>query len=84
MFNISSFLDKLSKNVRSAESEKEKILELIFKNTQINIPLEDLEIKDFIVYIKSSPAVKNKIFIFKQKILNDLSNSISSKIVDIR
>ncbi|HEY4508708.1 MAG TPA: hypothetical protein VJC13_00270 [Candidatus Paceibacterota bacterium] len=84
MFNISSFLDKFSKNVADTEFHKKQVIEIIEKNTQLNISPKDIEIKDCVVYIKSSPAVKNKIFIFKNKILENIINSTSIKIVDIK
>ena len=84
MFNISSFLDKFSKNLKSSELYKKQILEIVEKQTQINIPPEEMEIKDYIVYVKSSPAVKNKIFIYKNKILEDINMTIPIKIVDMR
>ena len=77
MFNISSFLEKFSKNINSAELRKKQILEIIEKQTQINIPPEEIEIKDYVLYIKSSPAVKNKLFIYKSKILEDVSKSLT-------
>ena len=84
MFNISSFLEKFSKSIKSSELEKEKILEVIEKVTQIKINPKEVEIKDFVVHIKSSPAVKNKVFINKEKILKELSLSSQTKIVDVR
>ena len=84
MFNISSFLEKFSKNIQNTELHKEKILEIIEKQTQIKISPQDLEIKDYIIFIKSSPAIKNKIFIFKNKILEEISVSVPVKIIDIK
>ena len=84
MFNISSFLEKFSKNLKSSELYKKQILEIVEKQTQINLRPEEIEIKNFVVYIKSSPAVKNKIFIYKNKILEDINMTIPIKIVDMR
>ena len=84
MFNINDYLKKFSKDFKDAERHKLEILEIIEKNTQIKISSEELEIKDYVIYIKSSPAVKNKLFIYKSKILEDISTSISVRIVDIR
>lgn len=84
MFNISSFLQKFSKNVADAEFHKKQISEVIEKHTQINISTSDVEIKDYVIYIKSSPAVKNKIFIYKEKILEDIGLSTNIKIVNVR
>ena len=85
MFNISSFLDKFSKNIKLAEVSKEQILKIIEKQTQIKLSPKQIEIKNYIICTLVSPAVKNKIFIYKNKILEDINNSIPDiKIVDIR
>lgn len=84
MFNIDKYLEKFSKDVRNAELHKTKIIEIIEKHTQLLILPKNLEIKDFVIYIKDSPAVKNKIFISKQAILDDIIKSTPIKIVDIR
>ena len=84
MFNIEKYLEKFSKDVRNAELHKTKIIEIIEKHTQLHILPKNLEIKDYIIYIKDSPAVKNKIFIYKNKILEETSISIPTKVVDIK
>ncbi len=84
MFNIEKYLQKFSKNVADIELYKKQISESIEKHTQINISTSDVEIKNYIVYVNSSPAVKNKLFIYKEKILEDITNSVSIKIVDIK
>ena len=85
MFNINKYLERFSKNISSTEIQKKQISEIVEKHTHINILLEDVEIKNYILYIKSSPGVKNKIFIYKEKILEEISSLISSiKIIDIR
>ncbi len=84
MFNISSFLEKFSRNVQNAEIFNVQILDIVEKHTQIRIPTTDIEIKNGIVLIKASPGVKNKIFIFKNKILEDITKSIPVKILDIK
>ena len=84
MFNISSFLDKFSKNIKSAELYNERIMETIEKYTQIKIPKNEIEIKDCVVFIKSSPAIKNKLFIYKNKILEEINSTVDVKIVDIK
>lgn len=83
-FNINKFLEKFSKDVRNAELHKTKIIEIIEKHTQLHILPKNIEIKDFAIYIKDSPAVKNKIFIYKNKILEDVVRFIPIKIVDMK
>lgn len=84
MFNIASFLEKISKNLKSVDLNKDEILNVIKSKTNLDLNKEDLEYKEGILYIKSSPAVKNKIFIFKKNILDEIKSKISINIVDIR
>ena len=84
MFNIEKFLDKFSKNIKSTEINKRVIIETIKKYISLDIPLDHIEIIDYIIHIKSSPAVLNKIFIYKQKIIEEINSKISLKIIDIK
>ena len=84
MFNISKFLDKFFKNIESIDLYKKQILEIIKKETQLDIPNKDIEIKNNIVYLKTSSAISNKIFIYKSKILEEINEIIPIKIIDIR
>lgn len=84
MFNIEKYLQKFSKNVRLAELHKNKILEIIQKHTQLFILPKNLEIKDGVVFVRESPAVKNKLFIYKNPILEEISTSVPIKIIDIK
>ncbi|MBA3733095.1 hypothetical protein H0W91_01830 [Patescibacteria group bacterium] len=84
MFNISSYLEKISKSLKSTEVSKEQIIAIILKNTQITLLEENIEIKNFVLHIKTSPAIKNKLFIYKEKILKDFELNLTTKIVDIR
>ncbi len=84
MFSIDKFLDKFSKTILSSENTKTVIIEIINKHTGIVISKEDFEIKNYIVVINSSPGVKNKIFINKEKIITDILKETSEKIVDLK
>ena len=84
MFNIASFLEKFSKNIKNTETFKKQITEIVFNQTQINILPENIEIKNNIIYTKSSSAIANKIFINKTKILKEINLSPPIKIIDIR
>ncbi len=84
MFNINSFLSKFSRNINAIELNKQEIANIIEKNTKIKIPIVFLEIKDNIVMIEANGAVKNKIFIFKSKILEEVNSTLPIKITDIR
>jgi len=82
MFNISSFLEKISKNIKSTQIDREEIIATLKKHTQIDFKKEDIELKDCVLYINTSPAIKNKIFIYKEKIINDLG--LTTKIINIK
>ncbi len=84
MINIEKFLDKFTKNVNSSENQKKVILEIIKKYTEINLSSKDIEIKNYILYITASPGVKNKLFIYKNVILEEISLIPNIKIVDIK
>lgn len=84
MFNIEKFLEKFGKNLRSAEEDKQRILEIVEKHTHIKIPVEQVEIKNFVLNLHGSAAVSNRVFIGKSKILEEIAHSTSVKIVDIK
>jgi hypothetical protein len=85
MFNINKYLEKFSKNISGVEIQKNQILEIINKYIKLEVLPQDIEIKNYIVYIKSSPSLKNQIFIYKNKILKDIVSSLPNlKIGDIK
>ncbi len=84
MFNIEKYLEKFSRNVKNSDLHKTKIIEIIEKHTGVNLSLSQIEIKDYILQIDASPAIKNKLFIYKAKILAEISSTIPTKVVDIR
>ncbi len=84
MFNISNYLQKLTKNLNSTEFLKRSILSIIYKQTNLTFEEGDIEIKNYILNIKSSLAQKNKIFLYKQSILEDIEKTLETKIIDIR
>jgi hypothetical protein len=83
MFNISSFLEKFSKNISTQESQLKMICDVLFKQTGIVLDSKSIKIQNGILYLDVSPAIKNKIFICKKNILEELANT-TTKILDIR
>ena len=83
MFNISSFLEKLSKNINSQELNSKMICDVIYNKTNIFIPKESIKTQNAILYLDINPAMKNKIFIHKQSILEEMAHT-TPKIIDIR
>lgn len=84
MLNISKYLEKIIKNLNSGEILNNIILDVIKKHTGVDIKLEDFELKNNIVALKTSPGAKNKIFIFKEDIIREIENKTKLKNVEIR
>ncbi len=84
MLNISKYLEKFVKKLQSESFSNNQILEIINNITSVSLKLEELELKNNIIYIKSSPAVKNKLFIYKEDILKEINLFSKIKIIDIR
>lgn len=84
MFNISKYLEKFKKSIESGEVLNESIVEIIKKHTGISLTTNDFEIKNNIIYINSSPIIKNKIFIFKSVLKEDIKSKTSVDFSDIR
>ncbi len=84
MFNIQRYLEKFSKNLNSAEDNKKHLVEILKKHTEIDLLTSDIEIVNYTLRLKTSPGVKNKIFMYKEKILKDIADNTEIKIVDIQ
>lgn len=85
MFNISEYLKRVSKKLDSNIQTKEILSEIIKEQTNISIDQEKIEIKNYTAYIKTNQAVLNKIFINKNRIIEEFSKRIpEEKIVDIK
>ncbi len=72
MFNISTYLDKILKKIDSGEHTIHNVAGVIEKYTHITIPHGEIQIRNNIAYISSSVHVKNKIFLYKEKIIQEL------------
>lgn len=83
MFNIEQYLKRFSKNISSIEDNKSKVIEIIKKYTKINVDFSDIEIRNYVVFIKTNAVGKNQLFVNKSKILEEVNNE-KIKITDIR
>ena len=75
MFNISNFLDKFLKLDRDNILKQVVIVEIIKKETKIELKKEDIEIKGEQIKIKTNPVIRNEIFMHKTEIENQLKIS---------
>ena len=83
MLNISKYLEKFVKKLNSENYNQERIIEIIKTKTGLSIQTGDIEIKGNIIKTKTTPAVKNKLFIYKEELLEEINLSSPIKIIDI-
>ena len=83
MLNISKYLEKFAKKLNSENDNQERIIEIIKTKTGLSIQTGDIEIKGNIIKTKTTPAVKNKLFIYKEELLEEINLSSPIKIIDI-
>jgi hypothetical protein len=72
MNNLGGYLDKFKKIFTSTKFQKDAVRSVINHHAKIELGENDLEVKDYKIILKTSPAVKNAVFMRKQKILEDL------------
>jgi hypothetical protein len=84
MFNISSYLQKLTKNLSSSEFQIKQIVEILNTQTGLHVKESQIEIKNFVILFTGSMGEKNKLFLSKQQILEELNNDAKITITDIR
>jgi hypothetical protein len=83
MENISSFLQRF-KNILSSQGARKQIsIEVIKKKFNIELDPEKVKIKGDILYITSSPSLKNMLFLKKESLLKEINSQVGSRIVDI-
>lgn len=84
MFNISNYLSKFTKNLDSNDIIKSAIVDVVFTVTNIKLQVEDIEVKNNIILVKNGTQIKNKLFIFKDKILLEVNKLTELNLIDIR
>ncbi|TSC70543.1 MAG: hypothetical protein CEO12_264 [Parcubacteria group bacterium Gr01-1014_46] len=84
MLNISKFLEKFKKNIETGELLNSRIIEIVKNKTGIVLNIGDFEIKEGVLYFKTSPMVRNKLFIYKDDLIRETNLLSGLKIVDIR
>ncbi len=84
MFNISKYLENFKKNISFNDDLNIFIIKNIKDFTGIVLNINNIEVKNNILYIKSSPAVKNKIFIYKEDIIKNINSIYNKIILDIK
>ncbi|MFA5933986.1 MAG: hypothetical protein WC795_02075 [Candidatus Paceibacterota bacterium] len=82
---ISNLLEKFQNIIHSNDIIRKSIQESIQKYTNVLIEKENITIKPQIIYIRTTPTIKNEIILKKQKILEDIGQKIEKpKLNDIQ
>lgn len=79
MQNINSFLEKFKKLLRYNKEIKETIKGVIKEKIGVELDDKDIKIQNKVLYIKTTPYVKNEIFIKKDIILEKLNSLLDKK-----
>ena len=82
--NIAQFLEVYKKKLFAEEDDRKAIREAILRVTGVEIPEETLTIKQNTVYISGDSTVRNHLFLYKAKILEEIKKVSPKIIVDVR
>lgn len=82
---ISNFLDKFKKIIFKDEELKNVVVSVISNEIKKSIEVNQIKIKDGVVYIKASPIFLNEVLMKKEKILSSIKEILpNSNIFNLR
>jgi hypothetical protein len=84
MFNISSYLEKFKNFGQGEKLLKEVIINSVREVVGVEILAKDINLKNGEVTFKVSPAIKNTIYIKKDKVLTKIKENNSTIVNDLR
>lgn len=80
---IGDYLEIYRKRLFSAEDQKNVIIQAIQRVSGVIINEDDVVIKKSVVIIKTDSVTRNQLFIYKQKILEEIQKTSSRFISDV-
>lgn len=78
---LANYLEKFKKILADGPERKRHISSTINLITKISLGEEQISVKDNVVYINASPALKNELFINKKQITEDLQKILNTSVV---
>lgn len=84
MIKLDSLFSKFKNVLGSALEEREIIAETISEVLGAEIPSSEITINNGNIVVNSSPVVKSKIFIYRQKILETIEKKSNKKFDSVR
>ena len=83
MLDLSKYLEKFN-SFRDPREKKQKIAALIYEISFIELKLEEIELRNRILYIKGSSVLKSEIFLRKDELLKVFKERLDDQIDDIK
>lgn len=84
MFNISNYLSKFKHILTSEQIQKGVVVSVIKEVCGIELNKDSVSVKNGVVSVSGSQALKSALFIQKENILRRLKDVSDGRIVDIR
>jgi hypothetical protein len=85
MIELKDLLGKFRNLLLHDDYKKDAIINVLSLVVGVKLTKEDIKIKDNIIYLNLKPIFKSEIFLKKEKILQELENTLGAKIPrDIR
>lgn len=82
--HIKNYLEKFKEILSNKEEEYLTVSKIIEKRIGVLINIKNIKIKNKNITIKTSPLIKNEIFIKKKHILKDLEEVLGYAFFDIK
>jgi len=74
MKNIQSLLERISKSLNKDSFQRSIVIEVVAKKTGVTLSPTNIFIKNHILQLTGSPALKNEIRLNEEEILKELRN----------
>lgn len=84
MENLAAYLQKFKRLISSNEEKTKIISEEIFKITSIQIPTNDIVLREGTIIINTKPIIKSEVFIKKEKIIKAIKERGLTHLIDLR
>jgi hypothetical protein len=81
---LSALFERFKHLTPPDESVRKKMIEIIAKRFGKDLSMQDVKVRNNVVYIQTRSAVKSEVFLQKSDILLELNTALNKHIVDIR
>ena len=78
-FNIGDFLKKFKTLVPQEKIVKDEMIQVVLIKTGILLSKEEISFNNNVVFLKTTPATRNELFMRKQSILSEMKKRLADK-----